>query len=339
MARSVYLVNSHRWLHERLSVGWSDADEFESADTVDAADLIIYPVGGWPDPEASEGFLTLPRGAYARTYVFSLDEDPVPWAPGMYVALPRSRERLGLAGGFHVAPHHFTPGGLGDYLRDPPVADQDLLWSFVGSVKTAPKLRRAMMSLRDDRALQKDTPRWSDVVRWDWQDKHKVEARRFFRDYVESIIRSKFVLCPRGFSPSSYRIFEAMQLGRCPVVISDDWLPPRYVDWGSCAVFVRESDIMRVPELLRGREADAESLGRNARRQWDEFFAPSRMLRTLVRTCVEIDASFGGRRLRRVSLAARACVTLPAFRRGKHSAARFAARIQAKPPRPRYGAR
>ena len=36
--------------------------------------------------------------------------------------------------------------------------------------------------------------------------------------YVKEILSSKFVLCPRGWSPSTYRLYEVMSLGRCPVI-------------------------------------------------------------------------------------------------------------------------
>lgn len=49
--------------------------------------------------------------------------------------------------------------------------------------------------------------------------------------YLAELINSVFVLCPRGSSPNSYRLFEAMNLGRCPVIISDEWVETPGPDW------------------------------------------------------------------------------------------------------------
>ena len=62
---------------------------------------------------------------------------------------------------------------------------------------------------------------------------HSVKEKQ---DYVDDILSSKFVLCPRGWSPSTYRLFEVMELGRCPVIISDDWVPIHGVPWQDCCI-------------------------------------------------------------------------------------------------------
>ena len=91
--------------------------------------------------------------------------------------------------------------------------------------------------------------------------------------YIEEIRRARFSLCPRGLSPSSYRLYESMQLGRCPVVISDDWMPPDGPDWGRFAIFVRESEIRRLPEILPCERDRAEDRGRKAWEAWKEHFS------------------------------------------------------------------
>jgi len=61
--------------------------------------------------------------------------------------------------------------------------------------------------------------------------------------YYQSIIDSKFVLCPRGGSPSSVRIFETLAAGRIPVIISDDLiLPLPDIGWDKFSIRVPEKD-------------------------------------------------------------------------------------------------
>jgi hypothetical protein len=192
-----------------------------------------------------------------------------------------------LAGGFYVAHHHREPGGLGDDLEAARGTDPDLLWSFVGTIENHP-LRQQILRLHDSRALVRDTKRFSDTVRWAWMSTHREEGRRAFADYASTLARSKFVICPRGRGASTIRLFEALQVGRCPVIISDDWLPPPFVEWSSCSLRVGESSVGKIPAILRRREHEADELGKRARLVWEQFFSPEQQLATLARACVEM---------------------------------------------------
>lgn len=46
------------------------------------------------------------------------------------------------------------------------------------------------------------------------------------KDFCEILARSQFVLCPRGYGKTSFRIMEALQYGATPVYISDDFITP-----------------------------------------------------------------------------------------------------------------
>ena len=95
-------------------------------------------------------------------------------------------------------------------------------------------------------------------------------------DYVEDILQSKFVLCPAGWAPQTIRLFETMQLGRCPVIISDQWVPIAGIDWRNCAVLVPEREVKSLPKILMAREAEAAELGTRARTAWEKEFRPER---------------------------------------------------------------
>jgi hypothetical protein len=86
--------------------------------------------------------------------------------------------------------------------------------------------------------------------------------------------RSKFVLCPVGAGPSSFRIFETMAAGRVPVIVSDLWVPPPGPDWQKCALFVPERDIDRLGAILEEAEDRFLSMAQAARREWQDWFAP-----------------------------------------------------------------
>ena len=67
------------------------------------------------------------------------------------------------------------------------------------------------------------------------------------------------------------------------MIISDEWLPPPFIDWDRCSLRVPEGRIKDLPNIIRDHEAESEALGREARNVWERFFAPETQLATLIR--------------------------------------------------------
>ena len=87
-------------------------------------------------------------------------------------------------------------------------------------------------------------------------------------DYVDEILDRKFVLCPRGLSPLSHRLYEVMALGRGPVIISDDWVPPTGIEWNRSALFIKEAEMPRIIEILSAREHQWCDYGQESHTAW-----------------------------------------------------------------------
>jgi hypothetical protein len=163
------------------------------------------------------------------------------------------------------------------------------LASFFGACVGDKPVRRKLMKA----SLEK---RWSDIsvrdtsedfigsLRAQQLDRHNALKQAFVLD----TLAAKFALCPRGEGASSFRIFEAMQLGRPPVIIADDWSPPPGPDWKSLCVFVKERNIRHLREILRDVEPDAGALGRHAREAWEQFYSPSRIGITVLSQAVDL---------------------------------------------------
>jgi hypothetical protein len=163
-----------------------------------------------------------------------------------------------------INPHRTVSDALpacGDPDED---VHQKYIFSFRGTTLSHPVRKRIAAALSGcDRALI--TP--LDVVFGNHEDHDRIA-------YVKEIKQSKFVLCPRGTSPASFRQFEVMELARCPVIISDDWMPIPGIPWEEFAIFVREKDVGRIPRILAAREHEAGRLGQRAREIWENHFAP-----------------------------------------------------------------
>ena len=270
----------------------------------------------------------LPPHRWRHLYVFSQADGALTWAPGVYASLPNTKASNPLfSGGFYVYHLHYGEAPLADALdaqRDRDAAP-DLLWSFIGSSATRPALREPILALGDDRSVASDSRRWHEEVRWRWysSSSHQREAEQIFASYAETMVRSKFIVCPRGVGPGSVRVFEALRMGRCPVILSDEWTPPPHVDWDACALRVAEADVRRLPAILRERETDSASLGAAARAAWERFYAPQRLLTTLIETCAALQADTPSVS-RRAAAAGQALATREALRRYKAAATRLA---------------
>jgi hypothetical protein len=73
--------------------------------------------------------------------------------------------------------------------------------------------------------------------------------------YIESLINSKFSLCPVGTGPNTIRLWESINSASVPVVIGDylELPSPFSMKWSDALVFIDDSPkcIMQLPTLLR----------------------------------------------------------------------------------------
>ena len=120
--------------------------------------------------------------------------------------------------------------------------------------------------------------------------------RAFETSFVDVLQASQFVLCPRGIGVCSYRLFETMQMGRVPVIISDDWIPVPDLPWEECSITIKESQIESIPDILQERRKDAQEMGVMARKIWEQYFSPQVSLTQLIRAAEELShRSYGSR--------------------------------------------
>jgi hypothetical protein len=76
------------------------------------------------------------------------------------------------------------------------------------------------------------------------------EQRRML--FVGSLKDSITILCPAGMGKGSIRFFEAMSMGRIPVLISDDCMLPfeDEIDYSAFSLRINESDIEKAGDIL-----------------------------------------------------------------------------------------
>jgi hypothetical protein len=207
----------------------------------------------------------------------------LPLLPGVYASLERRFHALSWtrAGSYLRVAENKNIDDFGS------VAPCDLLYSFSGA-STNHRARREILNLSHARSVVLDTS--SLPLQERQRDEMRGADDKYVGSYLSLIRRSKFILCPRGTGPSSWRLFETMKAGRVPVIISDQWAPPEGPSWPECSIRIRESEVRLIPGILEQREVDAGKLALAARKTWEDWFSSEVIFHRIVEWCLAIQA-------------------------------------------------
>ncbi len=260
------------------------------ASSPDAADLILAPIqhGGYgPALErlrASKFYAQHRR----KVLVYGSDDNQFPAIPGLYPSMGPSWKSRTWAVPAHYLSSHIHKSLI---LRPDELLEKDIDFSFVGSSRTH-RVRSRIMRLASRAAYLFDASGPKDE-HW-WAKRDAAEAVDRYRDALR---RSKFVICPRGMSPSSIRLFECMEAACVPIIVADALQLPTGPDWARFALTVPEKRVEDIPALVERRKGDAAEMGRLARQAWEAFFSPGATANSLVRWATELLEKRRGRSL------------------------------------------
>ncbi len=242
-------------------------------DNAEEADIILFVESAQFDDYLYKQLRQHPLVARYPRKVFMYNEVDKPWCalPGLYGCMPKRyfQSNRQVAFGFVHTPNDFVKS-IYEQERD---AEREYLFSFVGALSH--RCRKHIMALSERTPSVQDT---SDFNVWHCSADVKASQGQNFADIMAS---SHFVLCPRGLGTSSFRLFEAMEAGRAPVIISNQWVAPDCVDW-DFAVRIPEHDIQSIPGYLAAIADEAKERGEAARKEWEKTFARDRFFDTAV---------------------------------------------------------
>jgi hypothetical protein len=199
----------------------------------------------------------------------------------VYDSIPNSIFRFGrFRAGFYVYE--------ADQWRNPFISEMaerpcepDLFFSFIG--RRSAECRRHLLAARWSREdIVVSDPSYD---HWDHSTANR-ELRQ--RQYADITRRSRFVICPRGANTASERLFEVMELGRVPVIVSDNYEAPLGPRWDDFSIRVAEHDVWNLVELLEPFESRADQMGLRARQEWLKWFSPPRQFNYIVDACIDI---------------------------------------------------
>jgi hypothetical protein len=141
----------------------------------------------------------------------------------------------------------FSSGGIGDYpiplINNPhnkTERNRDIFASFVGIINGRHRIRE---KLRDSLINNTD---------------YRILENIGFDAFRETMERSIFSLCPRGYGKTSFRINESLNLGSIPVYVYDDpWIPFNdEIDFNTYGVLIHESQIQEIDKILKSISPD-----------------------------------------------------------------------------------
>jgi hypothetical protein len=120
---------------------------------------------------------------------------------------------------------------------------KDILYSFIGA-RTSPVREQLFRMQLLENCCVKKRPRWHF-----WLSEQ--EKALFEKEYKDVLSRSRFSLCPRGTGPNTMRLWESLQAGAIPIIISDKLtLPEGIVDWQDCVIWIRETEFKKDSSII-----------------------------------------------------------------------------------------
>ena len=210
-----------------------------------------------------------------QTFVYCDSDHPIAFVHGVYVSVPRAAVSLGrVEGAMYVTE---VSEWTNPFVAAGGYADRDLLFSFIG--RNSAPVRAHLLSHDFGRSdvIVRDTS--LAYAHWD----HRTPDRTAFqREYVEMSRRSRFVVCPRGAGTSTIRLFEVMQMGIAPIILSDQWMRPPGPRWDDFAIFVKEGDVEALDRIALAHADRAEEMGRLAAANWRQWFRPENQFNYIV---------------------------------------------------------
>jgi hypothetical protein len=196
-----------------------------------------------------------------KIYTINTDDSATGLLRGIYTSLPAHRFDPRL---HRTVPYAASP--VDTFYSRGQQADRapKLLGSWRGNPKSNRLRRRLLKTLAEH-------PRFQIENTESWFDHPAAEKER----YVDLLLSAKFSLCPAGWAGVTFRIYESMALGVCPVILADSFVPPQGPDWPSFSLRVPENKIGQLESILTQNENRHAEMGRRAREAWEQYFSPA----------------------------------------------------------------
>lgn len=162
-----------------------------------------------------------------------------------------------------------------DAIKNKILKKENITCTFRGDLKTH-KIRQGIHDLIKNKTFKinefKSTNTDGRQIKA-WIDYDLSNITSLKNSFIQEILDSEFVLCPRGYNTSSMRIYEVMSLGRVPIIISDNWIRPRGPKWNEFSITIKEKEIYRLDDIVSKFAGKSTQMGKLARKEWENWFS------------------------------------------------------------------
>jgi hypothetical protein len=239
----------------------------------DAAEIILF-VGSWDSHGSEMRMHPLVRRYLDKCFVYFDADGFVPLLRGVYTNAEKSR----LFDSRRAEGQAFIDA-LNPMTVPQPEAVKKYLFTFAGGSTSLLRKKLYKINFGREDVIVRNT---SDYYHWDAAQAGREQRQK---EYAAMIAASHFALCPRGASAGGQRLFEVMQMGVAPVLISDSLKLPQGPDWASFLIHVPERRIGQLPQILEEHVQQSAERGRLARLAWETWFAPPVLFNNIVAVC------------------------------------------------------
>lgn len=159
-------------------------------------------------------------------------------------------------------------------VQIPENIERKVLASFVGSATHPIRIKMAE-SCKSNKNIAIYMKGWTPSV-----------SQNEFETFINLTANSKFCLCPRGYGLNSFRLYEAMQLGSVPVVITNNFYLPwkDELDWSKFSVLVSEKQIPDLGDILAEySEEQILFMQKEGKKLWKEYFSMDGLYKNILK--------------------------------------------------------
>jgi predicted O-linked N-acetylglucosamine transferase (SPINDLY family) len=161
--------------------------------------------------------------------------------------------------------------------------DKEIFYSFIGCYQNGymSNIRKNIFDMdHSDNTYIKQKQNWhfeKNVYHEQIRNKKmsmmdKMEQDNDVNIYKNILAKSRYSLCPSGTGPNSIRLWESLQSGAIPIILSDSLQLPNIptelnssslIKWKDVCVFMKESEINNIEKILSGIDHEREIEMRN----------------------------------------------------------------------------
>jgi hypothetical protein len=109
------------------------------------------------------------------------------------------------------------------------------------------------------------------------------------QEFINNMENGDYVFCARGGGNFSYRIYEAMSLGRIPILLNTDCVLPYdfIVEWGKIFLIVDIKDVENLPDILleyhNNIKNEFEERQKLIRQYYEEYISPVGFFKNMIK--------------------------------------------------------